>query len=263
MEEEHQLLELYSWIDSMPFIKPKKSISRDFADGVVVAEIVNHLAPRLVELHNYQPASNTQLKLYNWKTLNQKVFKKLGLKFSDDILEAVTTAQPGAIEDVLITLKTRLNTLNDPQDHQHLNNNITSAAAAFHLSSKRRKPSNAAAAESVAVRNSYAAALSSFMKEGEEDCNDDGGNLHTTARRENNGCQRRIGGGGAIFAYRSSYVVQGDGDEVEELREAVELLEVKSDKLEALVRLKDAKIAALMSRLEQVTALLDEQNNLA
>jgi len=248
----------------MPFIKPKKSISRDFADGVVVAEIVNHLAPRLVELHNYQPASNTQLKLYNWKTLNQKVFKRLGLKFSDDVLKSVATAQPGAIENVLITLKTRLDTLDNPQHHhQHNNNNFTSAAAAFHLSSKPRKPSNATPAESVAERNSYAAALSSFMKEGEENCDYDGDNPHTTARRENNGWQRGIGGGGAIPAHRSSCIVQDDGDEVEELREAVELLEVKSDKLEALVRLKDAKIAALMSRLEQVTALLEEQNNLA
>lgn len=255
MEEEHQLLEIYSWIDSMVFIKPKKSISRDFADGVVVAEIVNHLAPRLIELHNYQPANNTQLKLYNWKTLNQKVFKKLGLKFSDDILKAVATAQPGAIENILITLKTRLDTLDD--DPQH--NNITSAAGAFHLSFKPRKTS-AAAAESVAERNSYAAALSSFMKEEEEDCTDYGDNLHTTARRGDNGCQGGVGEGGAIPAYRSSYVVQ---DEVEELREAVELLEVKSDKLEALVRLKDAKIAALMSRLEQITALLEEQKNLA
>jgi len=51
---EDELAELYAWIDTIPLSKPKKSIARDFADAVCMAEVVHHYFPRLVELHNYR-----------------------------------------------------------------------------------------------------------------------------------------------------------------------------------------------------------------
>ena len=57
---EEELSELYAWVDTIPLSKPKKSIARDFADGVCVAEIIHHYFPRLVQLHNYRQAT-TQL----------------------------------------------------------------------------------------------------------------------------------------------------------------------------------------------------------
>ena len=53
---EDELIELYSWLDTIPFSRAKKSIARDFADGVCVAEIIHHYFPRLVQLHNYRYA---------------------------------------------------------------------------------------------------------------------------------------------------------------------------------------------------------------
>ncbi len=32
--------EVYTWVDDFEFSKPKKNISRDFSDGVFIAEIV-------------------------------------------------------------------------------------------------------------------------------------------------------------------------------------------------------------------------------
>ena len=49
-----ELPELYAWVDTIPLSKPKKNLARDFADGVLVAEVVAHYFPRLVELHNYR-----------------------------------------------------------------------------------------------------------------------------------------------------------------------------------------------------------------
>ena len=49
-----ELSELYAWVDTIPLSRPKKSIARDFSDGVLAAEIVHHYFPRLVELHNYR-----------------------------------------------------------------------------------------------------------------------------------------------------------------------------------------------------------------
>lgn len=51
---EEELSELYAWVDSVPLSRPKKSIARDFSDAVLVAEIVHHYFPRMVELHNYR-----------------------------------------------------------------------------------------------------------------------------------------------------------------------------------------------------------------
>jgi hypothetical protein len=47
---------------------------------VLVAEVVQHYFPRMVELHNYSAANSLQQKLYNWSTLNTKLFRKLGFQ---------------------------------------------------------------------------------------------------------------------------------------------------------------------------------------
>lgn len=39
---------------------------------VLVAEIVAHFLPKMVELHNYSSASSQAQKLTNWDTLNSK-----------------------------------------------------------------------------------------------------------------------------------------------------------------------------------------------
>jgi hypothetical protein len=67
---EEQLKEIYNWVDEIPLTRPKRNISRDFADGVLAAEIIHYFFPNLVELHNYSNVNSVQQKSYNWKTLN-------------------------------------------------------------------------------------------------------------------------------------------------------------------------------------------------
>lgn len=59
---EEELNEIYNWVnfkyfygkvDTINLSRPKKHIARDFADGVLMAEVVHHFLPKLVELHNY------------------------------------------------------------------------------------------------------------------------------------------------------------------------------------------------------------------
>ncbi len=33
MQDENELMYIYEWVDSVPLSRPKKNISRDFADG--------------------------------------------------------------------------------------------------------------------------------------------------------------------------------------------------------------------------------------
>ena len=62
---EEELNEIYKWVDEIPLSRPKKIITRDFADGVLVAEIVKHYLPKIVELHNYSSAHSVKQKKYN------------------------------------------------------------------------------------------------------------------------------------------------------------------------------------------------------
>ena len=50
-------------VDSIPLSRAKKNISRDFSDGVMMAELIHHYNPKIVELHNYPPANSLNKKL--------------------------------------------------------------------------------------------------------------------------------------------------------------------------------------------------------
>jgi len=100
--------DLYSWIDELPLSRPKRHIARDFSDAVLAAEIVKHFCPRMVDLHNYQPANSTTQKQTNWQTLNSKVFKKIGLNVPPNVILGVASQKPGVIEVVLNNLRLKL-----------------------------------------------------------------------------------------------------------------------------------------------------------
>lgn len=63
---------LCAWLDGLPLSRPKRHLARDFSDGVMLAEIVKHFRPHLVDLHNYVPTCNTDQKLSNWSILNRQ-----------------------------------------------------------------------------------------------------------------------------------------------------------------------------------------------
>ncbi|CAK80648.1 unnamed protein product (macronuclear) [Paramecium tetraurelia] len=98
---EQEVNDIYTWVDIIPLSRPKKNIGRDFADGVLMAEIVHHYFPKLVELHNYSQANSTQTKQYNWSTLNTKVLKKLGFQLAQKDIDSVIQVEDRAIERVL------------------------------------------------------------------------------------------------------------------------------------------------------------------
>jgi hypothetical protein len=105
---EDDLHALYLWVDDIPLSRPKRNISRDFADGVCVAEIVKFYFPRLVELHNYAGSSSAKQKKDNWDTLNAKVFRRLHFEVPDEEVRDIMNAVPGAIEKFLKALQTKI-----------------------------------------------------------------------------------------------------------------------------------------------------------
>ena len=107
--EEDEMQLIYNWVDEIPLSRPKKNITRDFADGVLMAEIVKHFIPNLVDIHNYSAAHSMQQKLYNWNTLNQKVFRKMGFLLSKGDIEKMTQCVPEAVERTLKVVQLKIN----------------------------------------------------------------------------------------------------------------------------------------------------------
>jgi len=101
MMDDEDLQRVYQWVDDIPLSRAKKSIARDFADGVLTAEIVAHYFPKLVEVHNYPSANSFAQKMYNWNTLSEKVFKKMGFTLLQEEKEAISNCAPQAVERLL------------------------------------------------------------------------------------------------------------------------------------------------------------------
>uniref|UniRef100_K3WKI8 Calponin-homology (CH) domain-containing protein n=1 Tax=Globisporangium ultimum (strain ATCC 200006 / CBS 805.95 / DAOM BR144) TaxID=431595 RepID=K3WKI8_GLOUD len=106
--DDETLQRLYAWIDEIPLSRPKKSIARDFSDGILSAEVVAFYFPKLVQMHNYSPANSVKQKLYNWNTLNRKVFKKLHIFLSKDDIDDLVQCRPGAVEHLLVKLQLKI-----------------------------------------------------------------------------------------------------------------------------------------------------------
>uniref|UniRef100_A0A286XE14 Calponin-homology (CH) domain-containing protein n=1 Tax=Cavia porcellus TaxID=10141 RepID=A0A286XE14_CAVPO len=101
---------LRAWLDRLPLSRSKRHLARDFSDGVLVAEIVKHFHPRLVDLHSYIPACNTDQKLSNWSLLNRQVFHRLHFCVSEAEIRNVVASVPGAIEPILCALREKVET---------------------------------------------------------------------------------------------------------------------------------------------------------
>lgn len=106
--EEEELQLLYTWVDDIPLSRPKKNITRDFSDGVLMAEIARHFFPKLVQIHNYSAASSYSQKMYNWNTLNQKVLRKLDFMLSKEEIDAIVKCKTGAIEFILKNFQVKI-----------------------------------------------------------------------------------------------------------------------------------------------------------
>eukprot|EP00347_Sterkiella_histriomuscorum_P023443 403334620 len=208
-EEELQLV--YQWVDSVPLSRPKKNITRDFSDAVLMAEIVHHFLPKLVEVHNYQSSSAVSQKEYNWTTLNSKVFKKIGFQLSKEDLDSIIKCETGTVERVLRFVQLQI--------------------ASF----LRNQQSNQAN-------------ISSSYSTGYGNQGNNGGNVSFKGQSKN-GKQNQNQFN--IDYYEDQ--LQSKDKQIEELKETVEIMDLKIKKLEQLLLLKDSKIEALVNGQSQPT----------
>jgi uncharacterized coiled-coil protein SlyX len=184
--DEDDIQMIYEWIDEIPLSRPKRNITRDFADGAMLAEVIKNYHPRLVELHNYPLAHNSQQKTSNWNILNTKVFKKMGFQISRNDIDKIVNSVPQAIEKVLKVVKDRIEDFKEPVQEDPV---------------QEEKP----VAKKNKIPEPKPALQNSALKEKE-------------------------------------LVIQ-------ELKETIEIMENKINKLEQLVKIKDSKISILNNKL--------------
>ncbi|XP_053548866.1 sperm flagellar protein 1-like [Bombina bombina] len=228
---EEQLQELYAWIDQVPLSRPKKNITRDFSDGVLVAEVVKHYIPKIVEIHNYIPANSTQQKISNWGTLNRKVFSKLNFHISDDIVRKAISNTPGVIEPVLYTLRQKIvgKLQDNPQERV-----TQQAKESEYYSTKTAQP----------IYGSAAALPPTQVK----------ANYHPDSTGMTQTHTRRLDSNSQPFAHldpRVRLLLEEKEQALLALQETVQILQMKVQRLEHLVQLKDLRIEDLTRHLRK------------
>ncbi|OAE34334.1 hypothetical protein AXG93_1054s1190 [Marchantia polymorpha subsp. ruderalis] len=232
-------------IDGIPLSRPKRNIARDFSDAVLVAEVVAHYCPKLVDAHNYSAANGLAQKVYNWNTLNVKVFRRLHFSLTKDDIEAVANCEPQMIERILKLLKYKMakykpNGLSGepvkPQkpEEQYPSNAKTRCLGAASLMSTSLKLTSLFSVVEDHAQFTRSVPLSKGS--GKVDA-------HSHASHVDN-----------IDSPRRSQEVNFEklrekDAHIRELGETIELLEAKVKKLEQLVRLKEHKIQVLSGKL--------------
>ncbi|XP_077585991.1 sperm flagellar protein 1 [Stigmatopora nigra] len=231
--DEDELQDLYAWIDKIHFSRPKRNIANDFSDGVMVAEVVKHYCPKIIDLHNYTPASSTQQKLSNWNLLNRKVFSKLNFNVPEKSVKKIVLRSAGVIESVLSDLREKIELRLDHKAH------ILSNLEFYDVKNPETTITE--------LTQSEARYLSQMVHE--EVKRDEKLKMETCSKIQH----------AAQFYSNLDPVVRQILKEKEHgvmaLQETVEILQKKVNKLERLIQLKDMRIDDLRHNLETCTCL--------
>jgi len=219
---EEELQQLYRWIDAIPLSRPKRNIARDFSDGVLMSEVVKHFFPRMVDLHNYIKAEAFDKKKPNWKLLNHKVFRKMGFQLSEPDIDAVCNCERGSIERVLQFVQKQMAAYEERRAKSPKDANSTDEEAPRHpiISPGHNKKSPS---------------LSSL----------------TSPRYSGGGGG---GGGGGAPAVGGKDLLAEKDKAIKELSETVQILQLKVNKLEHLIKLKDEQIETLTKKAQEAAS---------
>ncbi|XP_011443106.1 sperm flagellar protein 1-like isoform X15 [Crassostrea angulata] len=262
-----ELENLYQWIDRIPLTRPKKNIGKDFSDGVLLAEIVAHYFPKIVELHNYSPAAATKQKMENWYLLNRRVLRKLDLDLSDEVIRALANCKPKVVEKVLMLLRLQIDKNLQRQGRSRLE--IDANFAQSMDTKETKKSQSAPAAENsqalvpVKTGRSSPGKLSSPRKLGKGEI------PHNHPDRSSYHFEGKGYFDPAIYIYPTSDNVPRSYLEEKEMEcmakdETIRILNSKIRRLEHLIQLKDTRLLELQGQYgrEQRLYYMAARNNL-
>ncbi len=153
---EDELKEVYEWVDEFSLSRIKKRIERDFADGVLIAEILHEYFPETVWIHSYPDFNSSKSKLYNWQFMKKQILKKIGFEIGDQEINDIISSQPLAVESFLLKLKRFLDFSSDEIKRNFLNQK--KSRGSLQESIRRRKkgfkvPFNASKEKAALIEN--------------------------------------------------------------------------------------------------------------
>ncbi|MEE6511967.1 hypothetical protein FKM82_018873 [Ascaphus truei] len=197
----------------------------------MVAEVVKHFLPRMVEMHNYIPANSTQQKLSNWATLNRKVFSKLNVRVSEEMVRKLISNTSGAIEPVLCTLRLKIN--EKLQEKIQRESDVQHAKESDYYSINTGQPTYGPAALLCPTYGKVACPDPGSADRGQKPSSD--GSSHPYAHLE--------------LGVR--LLLEEKEQALLALQETVQILHMKVQRLEHLVQLKDLRIEDLTRHLNK------------
>ncbi|KAL3050258.1 sperm flagellar protein 1 isoform X1 [Trematomus bernacchii] len=229
---EEELQDLYAWIDKISLSRPKRHITRDFSDGVMAAEVVKYFFPKLIDPHNYISANSTQQKLGNWNLLNRKVFSKLNFHVPEETVRKIVLSTSGVIEPVLSALRQKIDKKLEQTTENILN--------VEYYDTRNQEKLNTEGPQTEAER--VAEPARDTMKKDEKSRIKNGGKPQNTAQFYPD------------MDPSVRLILQEKEKDVMALQETVEIMQMKVNRLEHLVHLKDMRIEDLMRHLEKYKA---------
>ena len=231
---------------------------------VLAAEVVHSYLPRIVELHNYSAANSVTQKEYNWTTLNDKVFRRFGFHLTSDDIEQIVRARPGVIERTLLNMRTKLENAKLGKGNSGRSGASKSAGSkrqtrepvtdARGMGNDRQRGNDRQSAAPLReqrqqpVRRQQPQQQQQQFQQQQQQPQQNNYNEPTSYNNGNNN------NNGSMYPQTMQKEVDQEmleekEQEVQELRETIDILELKVKKLEQLVRLKDSKIQALTSKM--------------
>ncbi|CAF0985893.1 unnamed protein product [Adineta ricciae] len=107
----HSLISSYDtllWLDTIPLSRSIQNLEADFADGLLVAEIIAYFYPEYVDFGIFHIARNMSERVKNWRLLNSKVLPKIDFHTPGTIVHDIINEDHRTIELFLARLREKL-----------------------------------------------------------------------------------------------------------------------------------------------------------
>lgn len=100
-----------AWLDTIPLSRSVHNLETDFADGLLVAEVVAHFFPEYVDFNIFRVARNMAQRVKNWRLLNTTVLLKIDMHTPGGLVHDIVNEHHRSIDLFLDRLREKLDEL--------------------------------------------------------------------------------------------------------------------------------------------------------
>ncbi|CAF0846048.1 unnamed protein product [Adineta steineri] len=100
--------DILEWLDPIPLSRSIHNIESDFADGILIVEIIAYFFPEYVNFDIFHIARNMSQRAKNWRLLNSKILPKINLQVPGTIVHDIINEEHNSIATFLIHLREKI-----------------------------------------------------------------------------------------------------------------------------------------------------------